>query len=122
MRPFYFSLGCIFFAIGFIGVFLPVLPTTPFMLLALWGFSRSSPRFHRWLYTHKIFGPPLRLWHDYRVIPPIAKSFSIFFMSASLIYLFAFSTVPIWVNIIVLIFMAFGCWYILSKPSHPPKV
>lgn len=121
MRPLYFALGCTFFCAGFVGVFVPVVPTTPFMLLALWGFSRSSPRFHDWLYTHKIFGPPLKLWHDYRVIPPVAKYFAVFFMAASLVYLYVFSTTPIWVNLLVTAIIIYGCWFILTKPSHPPE-
>jgi len=129
MRTLYFTLACIFFCIGFVGVFLSVVSTTPFMLLALWGFSRSSPRFHHWLYTHKIFGPPLQQWHDYRVIPPVAKFFAVFFMAASLIYLTFFSAVLVWVNIIVAFITAFGkrghvllrafwenfCWYYLCS-------
>jgi len=120
MRPLYFALACVFFVIGLIGVILPIIPTTPFMLLALWGFSRSSPRFHHWLYTHRILGPPLQLWNDYGVIPPIAKYFSVFFMAASLIYLYVFSPIPVWINLIVSIIMAAACWFILTRPSVPP--
>lgn len=120
MRLFYFTLGCIFFGIGFIGVFLPVLPTTPFMLLALWGFSHSSPRFHNWLYTHRLFGPPLQQWGKFRVIPPLAKCFAVSFMLASLIYLNVFTTTPVWIILIVAATMTYGCWFILTKPSRPP--
>lgn len=121
MRALYFILGCIFFCIGFVGVFLPVLPTTPFMLLALWCFSRSSQRFHDLLYTHKLFGPPLQQWHKYRVIPPIAKYFAVFFMAASMIYISIFLNMLIWVKLLISSIMAYGCWFILSKRSYPPK-
>ena len=119
-RALYFALAWLFFAIGFIGVFLPVLPTTPFMILALWSFSKSSERFHNWLYSHKLFGPPLQLWNEHHVIPVIAKRFSIFFMIASLVYLYFFATVPNWVMLLATIVMAYGCWFILSKPSRVP--
>ena len=69
MRPLLFVLGCLFFVTGFVGVFVPVLPTTPLMLLALWCFARSSNRFHDWLYTHRVFGPPLQQYRRHRVIP-----------------------------------------------------
>ena len=121
MRPLYFTLGFTFFCAGLIGVFAPVIPTTPFMLLALWSFSRSSPRFHNWLYTHKLFGPPLQKWHDYRVIPPVAKYFALFFMAASLTVIYVFIDIPFWLKLIIAAIMAYGCWFILTKPSCPPK-
>ena len=121
MRPFLFILGWLLFALGFVGAFLPVLPTTPFMLLALWCFARSSDRFHDWLYTHRLFGPPLQQWHEYRVIPLAAKLTALFFMSASLIYLFVFLVTPVWVKALMTSTMAFGIWFILTKPSVPPE-
>jgi len=121
MRPLYFTLGWLFFCAGFIGVFLPVIPTTPFMLLALWSFSRSSPRFHHWLFTHRLFGPPLQQWDKYRVIPPIAKYFAVFFMTLSLVYVYGFLVLPMWVNLLISVIIAYGCWFILTKPSYPPE-
>jgi len=121
MRPLLFSLGWLLFGVGFIGVFVPVLPTTPLMLLALWCFSRSSDRFHAWLYTHKLFGPPLQQWHQFRVIPLTAKFIAILFMIGSLVYMFVFLTTPVWAKTLMSISMAFGFWYILTKPSFPPK-
>ena len=67
------SLGFFFVALGAIGATLPVLPTVPFMILALWCFAKSSEKFHNWLYHHKIFGPQLQSWDKYKVIPPTAK-------------------------------------------------
>jgi len=52
MKPLYFLLGWCFFGLGAVGTVVPGLPTTPFMLLALWAFSKSSQHFHDWLYTH----------------------------------------------------------------------
>lgn len=121
MRVVYFSLGWLFFAIGAIGVVLPVLPTTPFMLLALWAFSQSSERFHQWLYHHKFFGPPLQKWHQYRVIPLPAKIISISFMSVSLLYVTLYSPVTIWLKLIIATLMVYGAWFILSKPSRVPE-
>jgi hypothetical protein len=121
MRPLLFILGWLFFGLGFIGVFVPVLPTTPFMLLALWCFSRSSNRFHKWLYTHKYFGPPLQLWEEHRVVPLKAKYIAISFMIGSLVYVFVFSSTPVWAKVLMSASMAFGAGFILTKPSFPPE-
>lgn len=121
MKAVYFSLGWIFFSLGAIGVILPVLPTTPFMLLALWSFSRSSNRFHNWLYNHRFFGPSLQQWSRYRVIPLPAKIMSISFMSLSMLYMSFYSPVGIVVKMLIAALMLYGAWFILTKPSHPPK-
>lgn len=118
MRPLYFLLGWIFFGIGLAGAVLPGLPTTPFMLLALWAFSRSSQRFHRWLYSHKVFGPPLQQWHTDRVIPLKAKVFAIVMMVASLAWLVLFADVQAWVTGLTATVMLCGALFILSKPSR----
>ena len=121
MRPLLFTLGWLLFGLGFVGVFVPVLPTTPFMLLALWCFSRSSDRFHEWLYTHKHFGPPLQSWQEHRVVPLKAKFIAVSFMIGSLVYVFMFSSTPVWAQALMLASMAFGAWFILTKPSFPPE-
>ena len=117
MRPFYFTLGWTFFGIGFAGAFLPVLPTTPFMLVSLWCFSRSSPRFHNWLYNHKFFGPPLQQWSKYRVIPLPAKIVALFFMTSALVYLYYFSQLALWIQLVATSIIVYGSWFILTKPS-----
>lgn len=68
-RVVYFVLGWVFFGLGILGILLPIMPGVVFMILALWAFSRSSRRFHDWLYYHRYFGPPLQRWHRYRVVP-----------------------------------------------------
>lgn len=116
-KPLYFTLGWTFVSLGVVGAFLPVLPTTPFMILALWMFSKSSDRFHHWLYHHRVFGPPLQKWHSHRVISPWAKVASISMMSASFIYLLFWSSVPWWGLVLTGLLMAYAAWFVLSKPS-----
>lgn len=70
-------LGYMFLAIGAIGVVLPLLPTTPFVLLAAGCFSRSSPRLHSWLMNSDTFGPILRDWEQRRCICLKVKLYSI---------------------------------------------
>ena len=121
MRPFLFVLGWMLFVVGFVGVFVPVLPTTPFMLLALWCFSQSSQRFHDWLYGHRVFGPPLQQWHEHRVIPRPAKAIAGVFMLASLVYLFGYAVMPVWAKTLMTAVIAIGLWFILTRPSTPPR-
>ena len=85
-RRAYFGIGWFFFGLGALGAFLPVLPTTPLMIIALWAFSQSSEKFEQWLYNHAVFGPPLQRWHRFRVISVPAKVASVGAMAASIVY------------------------------------
>ncbi len=67
------ALGCTFTVLGAIGAFLPVLPTTPFLLLAAACFVRSSPAFHRRLLANRVFGPYIAQWQQDRTVPRDAK-------------------------------------------------
>lgn len=67
------SLGIIFVALGIIGAVLPILPTTPFLLLALTCFANSSPRFHQLLLNNRWFGAILRQWEESRSITHQSK-------------------------------------------------
>ena len=85
-----FALGIMCVGLGVIGLFLPVMPSTVFFLVALWAFSQSSARFHTWLYEHPRLGPPLRQWHVHRVIPLRAKVLAVATMAFSLLIVILF--------------------------------
>ncbi|ELX8377998.1 DUF454 family protein [Providencia vermicola] len=72
-KGFLILLGWLAVILAFLGVVLPVLPTTPFLLLAAWCFSRSSPRFHHWLLYRSWFGGYIRHWQTYKGLPKGAK-------------------------------------------------
>lgn len=118
MRPLWLAAGVISVALGLVGVALPLLPTTPFMILAAACFARSSPRLHDWLWTHRLFGPAIRDWHHHRAIPPVAKRAALAAMAAA----FGLS---LWLGlrweILVLqglVLAVMGTW-IATRPSHP---
>jgi hypothetical protein len=77
------ALGFAAVGAGMVGVIVPGLPTTVFMLIALWAFARSSRRFHDWLYHHPRFGRPLRNWTLHGVVPRRAKTVAIATMGVS---------------------------------------
>jgi uncharacterized protein len=116
-RALYLGLGGFFLALGVIGAFLPVIPTTGPLLVALWSFSKSSTRLHDWLYYHPRFGPPLQRWQRERVIPPKVKAtaFSSMGVSFGLIFLGGSS----WTILgLTAAFMMIGVVYIARCPSH----
>lgn len=69
VRIVFATLGVLFLLIGIIGIFTPILPTTPFLLLATACFARSSRRFYNWLLNHQVMGPLIIEWRTYRSIP-----------------------------------------------------
>jgi len=98
------TLGWLAIVLGTLGIVLPLLPTTPFMLLAAWCFARSSPRFHHWLLWRSPFGRYLRHWQQHRAMPPGAKGRAIclivvtFAISIALVHLW-------WVRILLLVML-----------------
>ncbi len=72
-RHAYLLLGWLCVGLGILGALLPLMPTTVFLLIAAWAFSRSSPRWHRWLREHPRFGHLVRCWEEHRAMPAHAK-------------------------------------------------
>ena len=81
-RAIYLVLGWLFVALAVLGVFLPLLPTTPFVLLASSCFLKSSPRWQRWLADSRWFGPLLRDWHEHRAVRRPVKVLAVVVISA----------------------------------------
>jgi uncharacterized membrane protein YbaN (DUF454 family) len=116
----YIALGAICVGLGVVGAMLPVLPTTPFLLVALWAFSSSSQRLERWLLEHPRFGPRLVAWRRDRAVPLPVKLTAWGSMVASLSIMIATGAPPI-----ALVgagsVMAVGAIYIARCPSRPRR-
>src|SRR5699024_7523075 len=119
-RPLYILIGVFFVALGFVGIFLPVLPTTPFLLIAVWAFSRGSPRLERWLLQHPKLGPAVLEWRAHRIIPLKAKLLASAMMTASFLYLLLGSGVALRFVMMAGATMGVGAGYIWSKPHRAP--
>ncbi len=104
-------------ALGAFGIVVPGMPTTVFLLIALWAFSKSSERFRTWLYEHRRFGPPIRAWHEHGVIPARAKAAALVMMTLSLAIMAATSAwqLPVIAGVIMVPVAVF----IVSRPSRP---
>lgn len=95
-RHLWLAAGWVALLLGFIGIFLPLLPTTPFVLLAAFCFSNGSPRWERWLLAHPTFGPMTVQWRTHRAIPRRAKQLAIGMMTVSSVVTWWFLPHPVW--------------------------
>jgi len=78
-------LGIFAFFLGLIGVFIPFLPTTPFLLLAAGFFLKGSDRLYQWLITHKVFGEYIRNFREYKALPMKTKIFAVITLWATIL-------------------------------------
>ncbi|REG27170.1 hypothetical protein ATI61_110177 [Archangium gephyra] len=116
----FMALGFVCVGLGMLGAFLPVLPTTPFLLVALWAFSRSSRRFHHWLYTHPRFGPRLQEWDEHGTVPVPVKVSAVSAMAISFGLLAFVLRMKWYVLAAAGLLILVGATYVLSRPSRPP--
>jgi len=100
-----------------LGVLLPLLPTTPFLLVAAWAFGRSSERFQSWLYRNRWFGPLLRAWQQHGAIPRWAKALAVVFMVAAFVGFVERGTLPSWVLVLIGITLSAVAIWIITRPS-----
>lgn len=112
------GLGCIALALGLIGVVLPVLPTTPFVILAAFLFSKGSPRLRHWLISHRIFGPLIADWEAHGAIPRPVKRLACTVM-ALVFGVSVLAGVPTVVLIVQAICLGAAATYVLTRPDAP---
>lgn len=117
MRFVFFAIGCLAVIAGLIGVVLPVLPTTPFLILAAACFARSSPRFEQWLVDHPTFGPPVRDWRENGAIGARAKLFAIIGIVLGFGIFIATVTPGLMMGLLVFMIMAGAATFVLSRPT-----
>ena len=107
-------LGSISLALGVIGIFLPLLPTTPFLLLSATLYVRSSEKLYQWLIHQKYLGTYIRNFREHRAIPLRAKIISTAMVWVTLIYCATTVSEMIWIKILFIALAIGITWHILS--------
>ncbi|WP_417267021.1 YbaN family protein [Celeribacter baekdonensis] len=110
------ALGGLCVALGLIGAVLPVMPTTVFLILAAFFFTKGSPRLRMWLLDHAHFGPLIRDWEATGAIPRRIKILSLSMMAASF-GICVILGLPAYVLIAQAVLMSAGAAYILTRPD-----
>lgn len=109
-----FTIGLISLVLGVVGIFLPLLPTTPFILLAAWCFLRSSEKAHRWMYQQKFLGPILIDWEQNRAISRQTKIIAVSMILISAIIILI-KVHLLLVKVLVLALLAMVTMFILTR-------
>ena len=115
-RPLLFALGWVFTALGVIGLILPLMPGTIFLIAAAWCFSQSSPRFESWLLGHPRLGPHVLSWRETGAIARRAKYLACGSMALSFALLTQTSAPPIALATAALCLIGAGL-YVASRPE-----
>ena len=110
----YKPLGFVFLFLGLLGIPLPVLPSTPFILLSAWFFARSSEKWHLWLLQSELFGPMLHNWEEQRCISCQSKTVALLAMALAGGASVIFAMEDIRFRVATLALMGVGCATVLS--------
>jgi len=117
-RPLLLGTGWLCVGLGIIGIIMPLFPTTPFLLVAIWAFSRSSPELAEKIRGHRLAGPYVRDWEDEGVIPLGAKIIAVSMMTAMLGIMHFGTDAPGWAVASAGVIMAMAGAYVVSRPSR----
>jgi uncharacterized protein len=120
VRWFWIAAGFFFVALGFIGAFVPVMPSTVFFIIAAWCFSRGSERWLQWLLALPTVGPLVRDYRDGKGMPARAKVIAVSMLSIAVLFS-AWRLQTIYGRVGVLALGAVGAWFILARvPTRSP--
>lgn len=106
--------GLILVGIGIVGMFLPLLPTTIFFILAAWCFARSSQKFYHWIHHNRLFGKYISDYSSGRGMSVKSKIFSIAFLWAGILASYIFLTENIYVRILLLVIAVGVTWHLIA--------
>lgn len=121
MRWLFLAAALFFLLLGLIGVVVPGMPTTVFILLSAWAAARGSPRLHAWLMNHRLFGPMLRDWQNGGTVSRRAKRSAALMMALCAAILLA-TAAPLWVKILSTGCMAGVLVWLWRRPEPQPEL
>lgn len=119
-RWLYVALGWFFVCMAVLGAVLPLLPTTPFLLLASYFFVRSSPRLNAWLLSSRLFGPFLRNWQKHRAVSRRVKITALSIMPVAVVTSATLGNLPWYLIVMLLVLAAIGMAVVLRLRVLPP--
>ncbi|MBT7861868.1 MAG: YbaN family protein [Gemmatimonadetes bacterium] len=121
MRILFFVIGTMSVVAGVVGILLPLIPTTPFLLLAAWCYARSSERFYRLLLSNRWLGPYIRNYRDGRGMSLRAKVSTLAVLWIAIIFGAGFVAPVLWLSL-VLVGIAIGVTtYLVRLPTCPAE-
>ena len=119
-KTLWLTLGLLATACGIAGIVLPLVPTTPFLLLAAFAFARSSPNLHSWLVTHRRLGPPINDWRRHGTITRRTKLVAVAAMATTLALSIVVGARD-WMILVQAIVLTGAAAFVLSRPCPPPS-
>lgn len=122
VRAAFLVLGTLFLGLAALGIVIPVLPTTPFVLLAAACYLRASTRVHDRLLASRTFGPTIIAWQEHRAIPPRAKAVAIVMVTATFVISVVFVVEPLAVRAGLAVLGAILVVWLARRPSWTPPV
>ena len=117
MRVIWLIIGHLALTLGVIGAFLPLRPTTPFLLLASFCYSKGSRRYQIWLDQHPLFGPTIKSWRESGIIRSKVKLLATFMIATSAVVVVFGPEVPVWAKVLALGTLGLALIFILTRPS-----
>ncbi len=115
-RIIWFFTGIISLTLGLLGVVLPLLPTTPFLILAAAAFAQSSPSLHAWLLNHPRWGKVIQNWQDGGRIDKRSKVTALTVMAIMPILSYLLNT-PLWAIALQSVILLLAALYIITRPA-----
>ncbi|TNL09687.1 DUF454 domain-containing protein [Kosakonia cowanii] len=118
-RAGFIALGFFFVFLGIVGAFVPLMPTTIFLILSAWCFGRSSPRFEAWMLNHPRFGRALRDWREHGAMPVRAKLMACCGMAFGYVLFCLVAKPVLWLALVVATVLLLCAAWIIARPRPP---